>query len=265
MGNQAEKLPWDPTKRFADDESAAILYERARPYYKPEHLDPLLSSLNLPYGAVIAEIAAGTGPMTIPLLDRGFEVVAVEPNQHLRNRLVYNARSYDKFYCTNGTAEKTGLGYQQADAIAIATAIHWFDQEQARMEFDRISKPPKKAFILNRVPHPRDAGIAIFDEFLRKECPGYTSAPTRNDTNARKIEDYVDFYFDEVLHAYTSIYYEPYDEIGFLNYCESCSPFVDWCKRGDGNERLSAYFHEHAVDGILPFAMNVTGYSGYLR
>ena len=53
-------------------------YDAAWPPAPPEVLDGLVSLARLQPGARLLEIGCGTGQATMPLAQRGFEIVAVE-------------------------------------------------------------------------------------------------------------------------------------------------------------------------------------------
>ena len=59
-------------------ETAADLYEAARPSYPPKLFEDLVRLAHLAPGASLLEIGCGTGKATRLLLERGFSVVCVE-------------------------------------------------------------------------------------------------------------------------------------------------------------------------------------------
>ena len=59
-------------------EEVPELYDRARPHYPAELFGDLVSFGRLGPGSRVLEIGCGTGQATLPLAERGFEVVCVE-------------------------------------------------------------------------------------------------------------------------------------------------------------------------------------------
>ena len=57
---------------------AAELYDRARPGYPSRMFDELADLVGLAPGCRVLEIGCGTGQATMPLAERGCQVVAVE-------------------------------------------------------------------------------------------------------------------------------------------------------------------------------------------
>ncbi len=90
---------------------------------------------------VIADIGCGTGHLTKHLLSHVRSVLAVEPNQEMREYAEMKLGNDPAFQTVDGTAESTGLGDQSVDMITVGQAIHWFEPTAAFAEFHRILKP----------------------------------------------------------------------------------------------------------------------------
>ena len=128
----------DSTRRFS---SRVGNYVRYRPAYPPAVLDLLKNGCGLTAGSVIADVASGTGIFTRMLLQNGNRVFGVEPNAEMRKAGEEFLRSYPGFTSVAGTAEATTLADHSVDFVTAAQAAHWFDRENARREFIRISRP----------------------------------------------------------------------------------------------------------------------------
>ncbi|HEV8378447.1 MAG TPA: class I SAM-dependent methyltransferase [Tepidisphaeraceae bacterium] len=125
----------DPTQRFSD---RVENYIRFRPRY-PDTLLPLLQSeLNLSPHHVIADIGCGPGQSSEPFLRNGNKVYGIEPNDPMRNAAERLLAEFPKFRAVKGTAEATTLPDQWLDFITAMQAFHWFDRENAKLEFRRI-------------------------------------------------------------------------------------------------------------------------------
>ena len=100
-------------------------YEAARPGYPDALFDLLSARCGLGSGARVLELGPGTGQATVPLLDRGATVVAVEPGVAMAARLRERVEGRN---CTVVEAE-----FEQADVrgpfdLAVAaTSFHWVD------------------------------------------------------------------------------------------------------------------------------------------
>jgi len=110
---------------------SADAYERGRPGYPDAAVDWLAARLG---GLRVVDLAAGTGKLTRPLADRGFQMSAVEPVAEMRSVLARDGRAK----VLDGTAEATGLPGASADAVTVAQAFHWFDVPRALAEIHRV-------------------------------------------------------------------------------------------------------------------------------
>ncbi|OAA73460.1 Methyltransferase type 11 [Cordyceps fumosorosea ARSEF 2679] len=123
----------------------ASAYDEHRPTYNPEVVDAIVSNLGLSgkKNARIVDIAAGTGKFTEVLADRDehFEIVAVEPVESMRTTLVSKNLG---IRVQDGLASCLDLPDAWADAITVAQAFHWFDNEEALAEIRRVLKPGGK-------------------------------------------------------------------------------------------------------------------------
>jgi SAM-dependent methyltransferase len=123
----------------ADDRSLsfgaeAAAYERGRPSYPPEAIDWLL-----PSGARdVLDLGAGTGKLTTRLVQRGLDVVAVDPIPEMLEVL---STALPDTPALLGTAEEIPLPDDSVDAVLVAQAWHWFDPQRAVKEVVRVLRP----------------------------------------------------------------------------------------------------------------------------
>lgn len=110
-------------------------YERGRPGYPPE----VVTALELPRGARVADVGAGTGKLTRALAAGGLDVVAVEPLAGMRAALASAVPRGVEVLA--GTAEALPLDDASVDAVTAADAFHWFDVERATPELARVLRP----------------------------------------------------------------------------------------------------------------------------
>jgi SAM-dependent methyltransferase len=108
-------------------------YDKVRPGPLPDAVDWLL-----PEGCLIAvDLAAGTGLFTRAIEGRVPRVVAVEPDQRMRDVLAQRSPGIEVLA---GAAEEMPLPDAYADAVLVSTAWHWFDPERAVPEIARVLK-----------------------------------------------------------------------------------------------------------------------------
>ena len=116
-------------------------YRQFRPRYPDAVVGLLEKECGLTPSSTIADIAAGTGLLAEIFLARGYEVIAVEPNDEMRAACETLVERYPKLRCVAGAAETTELPSHSFDLITVGQALHWFDLRRTRAEFARILRP----------------------------------------------------------------------------------------------------------------------------
>lgn len=116
----------------------AATYSIYRPNYPSAYIEYLIQSLSLELNNTITDIGSGTGILTQQLLEKGFHVHAVEPNENMRLTAETNLNKYPNFISHNASAEHTNLPAKSIDLITVAQAFHWFDKTLFKAEAKRI-------------------------------------------------------------------------------------------------------------------------------
>ena len=124
----------DSQERSLSFGAEAAAYERGRPSYPPEAIDWLLP----PDASDVLDLGAGTGKLTTRLVERGLNVVAVDPIPEMLELL---SNSLPDTPALLGTAEEIPLPDNSVDAVLVAQAWHWFDTELAVKEVARVLRP----------------------------------------------------------------------------------------------------------------------------
>jgi SAM-dependent methyltransferase len=143
----------------------ADAYERARPTYPPEAIEWFVRAASLSRGDVVVDVAAGTGKLTRLLVERGFDVTAIEPVDEMRTVLtkrVPGARVLP------GTAEEIPLPDAFARAVTVAQAFHWFDPERGPAEIARVLAPDGVLVIVVNVRDKSDALQADLEALMAR-------------------------------------------------------------------------------------------------
>ena len=192
--------------------SVADAYERGRPEYPPAVVGALAAELGVATGAPVLDLAAGTGKLTRPLLAAGLDVVAVEPQAPLRDRL---AAIIGAERVREGFAEAIPLPDASVDAVTVADGFHWFNHAQALAEIRRVLGSGGGLAVLSSVPDWSGASwaheLGTLIQQLRPEHPYFDGPPwqeavrlaggwttpreirvtTSQPTDPRRIVDYV--------------------------------------------------------------------------
>lgn len=165
--------------------SMADAYERGRPDYAPAAAGALAAELGLARGAPVLDLAAGTGKLTRVLLAVGLDVVAVEPQAPLRDKL---AAIVGSERVREGIAEEIPLPDGSVDAVTVADGFHWFDDAKALAEIRRVLRPGGGLAVVTTVPDwsgaswAHELGTLLMD--MRPEHPYFDGPPWQDAVEA---------------------------------------------------------------------------------
>jgi SAM-dependent methyltransferase len=129
--------------------SVADVYERGRPDYQPAVVGALAAELALVPGDRVLDLAAGTGKLSRALLASGFDVVAVEPQGAMLEKLVETIGA-ERVH--EGVAEAIPLPDTSVAAVTVADAFHWFDRPRALAEIRRVLSAGGGLAVISTVP-----------------------------------------------------------------------------------------------------------------
>lgn len=157
----------------------AEVYERSRPSYPPEAVRWLVENVHIQPGAVVVDLAAGTGKLTRLLLPAGPSLVAVEPVLGMRRLL---RRLLPSVPAVAGTAELLPFRASSIDAVCAAQAFHWFDADRAFAELARVLRPGGRVGLLWNA---RDRSVDWVDQVWTVMDRVERRAPWRDHENWR--------------------------------------------------------------------------------
>jgi len=152
----------------------AAAYERGRPSYPPEAIDWLLAASDT--GRIardVLDLGAGTGKLTTRLVERGLEVIAVDPIAEMLELL---SSALPDTPALLGTAEHIPLGDDSVDAVLVAQAWHWFDPERAVAEVARVLRPGGRLGLVWNIRDERLGWVKDFGRIVGTEQDRETTA-----------------------------------------------------------------------------------------
>ncbi|MDQ2941508.1 MAG: methyltransferase domain-containing protein [Chloroflexota bacterium] len=119
----------DPDRLRRTFDQDAELYDRARPGYPAELFEDLATEAGLRAGSRILEIGCGTGQATVPLAERGYEIVCVELGAELAAVARRKLARFPSVEVAIAPFESWPLPPRAFDAVVSATAFHWIDAQ----------------------------------------------------------------------------------------------------------------------------------------
>lgn len=237
-------------------------YVKYRPGYPVEIVKFLHDTYNLTQDKLIADIGAGTGISTALFLNKGYRVIAVEPNLEMREKAIELLDSFHGFIPKNGTAENTGIENNTISAIIAGQAFHWFDAEKSRTEFKRILKPDGIVALIWNERKTTSAFEQEYDELIIKHGNDYVKVDHRN-IDTEHIEA---FFNPEPVHLEIFANKQIFDFEGLKGRLLSSSymPTRDDAGYQPMINDLQALFDKFQRDGVIVINYDTKVYSGKL-
>lgn len=156
--------------KHGDFTALAENYARYRPGYAPFVLKAFLSLTGK--NGLCADVGAGTGIWSRQLAAEGVRVIAVEPNDAMREAGAKQNADLNITWC-RGEAEHTGLPNDSCDMVCMASSFHWPDFDAALKEFQRILKPGGLFMALWNTRHfESNPLLRDIENYLYKLVPG---------------------------------------------------------------------------------------------
>ena len=200
------------------DYSKHAQFYKFRPNYTPQSIDMLVELVG---GFVrkkarnsslrVADIGAGTGNLTIMLLERGLEVVAVEPNDAMREIGIERTKGQNVKW-VRATGLENGLKSGDFDWVTFGSSFSVMDRGEALKESHRLLK---KGGYFSCMWNHRDLNDPLQKsvEAIVEECvPNYERGARREDQRPvieahKELFDGLvylehDFYFTQSLENY---------------------------------------------------------------
>lgn len=170
-------VDFNPLARFS---SRVQNYVRYRPGYPAALAGFVEEKLGLASGSVIADVGSGTGKLSELFLEHGYRVIAIEPNDEMREPAEALKERYPDFVNLAGQAESLPLEDRSVQAVMAGQAFHWFDPEKTRGEFARVLAPGGLVMLVwnDRSPDATPF-LRAYERLLTERCPEYSEIASR--------------------------------------------------------------------------------------
>lgn len=112
-----------------------------RPAYSSMLIEKLIRCINdkNKQNLNVVEVGAGTGKLTKILANEfGLNIVAVEPNDNMREEGIKYTKDCSNITWKKGSGEETNIESNIADWVIMASSFHWTDPKKSLPEFNRI-------------------------------------------------------------------------------------------------------------------------------
>ena len=240
----------DATQRFSSRVAAYIKY---RPSYPAALFQLLASECALTSGAAIADIGSGTGISAQPLLELGYHVHGIEPNDAMRSAAEERLAHYPRVHSRAGRAEATGLPDASIDLVFAAQAFHWFDRAKARAEFRRILRPQGfVALVWNERLTDTTPFLEAYEHLLMTRSADYAAVNHRDAVPEAAIAE---FFAPAAYQTASFPNHQDFDLDGLLGRARSSSyvPEPGHPQHDPFYAELEHLFQQHAVAGRVRF------------
>jgi SAM-dependent methyltransferase len=250
----------DSTQRFSN---RTVNYVKYRPSYPAAAIDLLLQTCQLSDQSLVADVGSGTGMFARLLLDRGVQVIGVEPNAAMREAGDRILAAYPHFRSLAGTADATKLPDRSVQLVTAAQAFHWFDPHPTRAEWDRILTPGGYVALLWNIRNDAASPLmAEYEAVLQRHNVDY-NAVRHHRVDAEAIAA---FFAPHAPQRHTFANAQLFDRDGLRGRTLSSSYAPE---RGQpGHEELIAaldtLWQRHERDGLVSFEYETVVYLGRL-
>lgn len=175
-----------------------------RPDYSQDALKAMFAKMSLPKNALICDVGAGVGHLTIELAKNNYVVVAVEPNDAMRANGIKRTQTLNNVSWSVGTGEETNQTSDKFDAVTFGSSFNVCDQNKALVESKRITKDGGWFSCMWNHRDVNDPIQQKIEDIIKSNISGYSYGNRRQDQseflNNSKMFKSVDFIEGNIIH-----------------------------------------------------------------
>ncbi len=178
----------NPATRFGE---IAETYDRLRPKYPTVMFDDLAQRARLSPGSRVLEIGCGTGIATSVLVQRGFDVCAIDPDPRMLT-IARRRFSHGQVRFFEGRFEDYPDEPQSFDLIFVAGTWHWLDAESVLPRAASLIGPTGSLAICWNLPRPQGSPLAtqlaaVHREIAREIVEGSSHVTDRTQEHQKTV------------------------------------------------------------------------------
>ena len=162
-------------------------YLKGRQGYSDKVYDLLFNDILKPFHQ-IADIGSGTGIFAKIVIEHGYDVFCVEPNEDMRSKAIAHFSANPHFISVASSAESTTLPDDSVNLVTAASAFHWFDASKFQIECKRILKPGGIFFAVANARDYTDPFTLRQHEICMQLCPNFVSLRHGLDKSVPKLK-----------------------------------------------------------------------------
>jgi len=233
----------------------ATAYVQYRAGYPREAIECVIARGALDGRQVVADLGAGTGLLTRPLLDYARLVYAVEPADDMRAAAKAALGNNANLRSIAGTAEETGLADESIDVIACGNAFHYFDPVPARKEADRILRTDGRVVLLfHDWPDSPEGFTKSYLSFLPSVTPSHLVSAHSSDAHEQRVTE---FFAGRVIVRDAGKQTErlAWEDVQGRFLSSSLAPLPDDARFESTLRDLRALFDRHADRGVVTLTL----------
>lgn len=152
-----------------------------RPSYSAKAIKFLIKTCDLKTGDLCCDVGAGVGHLTIELAKYNLKIVAIEPNNNMRNLGIIKTKKIDNITWSEGIAEDTKQLHSKYSLVSFGSSFNVCNRELALIEVARILK--KSGWFCCLWNHRKldDPLQKQIEEIIQFHLPNYTYGRRRED------------------------------------------------------------------------------------
>lgn len=148
-------------------DTVAARYERLRPGYMDDLYKTLFDYINIDSSSNVVEVGIGGGQATLPILQKGCTLTAVEYGENFSKLCEKKFEEYKNFSVITEKFENVSFADHQYDLVYSASAFHWVPEDVGYAKVYAMLKSGG-AFV-RFANHPyRDKGNPVLSEEIEK-------------------------------------------------------------------------------------------------